>query len=233
MLWRMIIGLATLCTTSQLHSLVDWFCSGLKWTLHLMTVQILNRMKSSGVKQWTDNTLPGQLTRCNSMVVWSLRFQPSYGKFGLHRAVSSSPGWCSRTVFGRLIGGCRDNGLINISAPSVVATLRPLTHLITECSMSCSIWEVMGSWVQLLRLCPQNWHPKSHLMDWFNELSDASGSSKAKGTRSLIILDCWSIWWECDARIFDDQEKDLNRLISEIKDEASLWSRAGAKDLSR
>lgn len=39
----------------------------------------------------------------------------------------------------------------------------------------------------------------------------------------------WSIWCERNARIFNDQEKSVTRIVSEIKDEERLWGAAGAK----
>ncbi|PUZ44092.1 hypothetical protein GQ55_8G062100 [Panicum hallii var. hallii] len=59
-------------------------------------------------------------------------------------------------------------------------------------------------------------------------------SDGAKGTRSLAILVIWSIWCERNARIFNDKEKKLARLVDEIKESANLCStRLGAFPMLR
>jgi len=41
--------------------------------------------------------------------------------------------------------------------------------------------------------------------------------------RSLAILVTWSIWKELNARVFNNTEKTVDRLVEENKDEARLW----------
>jgi predicted DNA-binding ribbon-helix-helix protein len=69
------------------------------------------------------------------------------------------------------------------------------------------------------------------MQDWFLALSGGVNSVKAKGMKSLVTLVCWTIWRERNARIFNREEKTISRLITEIKDEAGQWYRAGAKNL--
>ena len=54
----------------------------------------------------------------------------------------------------------------------------------------------------------------------------------ATGSRSLAILVTWSIWKERNARVFNNTEKTVARLVEEIKDEARLWCQEGAKHLA-
>jgi hypothetical protein len=56
-------------------------------------------------------------------------------------------------------------------------------------------------------------------------MTGAATSAKLKGMRSLIILICWSIWPERNARIFDAKEKETDRIVSGIREEAKLWIR--------
>jgi hypothetical protein len=63
-------------------------------------------------------------------------------------------------------------------------------------------------------------------------MTAAATSAKLKGMRLLIILVCWSIWREQNARIFDNKEKETTHIVLEIRDEAKLWIRAGVKDLA-
>ncbi|TVU27005.1 hypothetical protein EJB05_29583, partial [Eragrostis curvula] len=67
---------------------------------------------------------------------------------------------------------------------------------------------------------------------WFDELCPPSSSQLAKGTWSLIILIIWHIWRQRNDRVFERIEKPINQVITEIKDEISLWSMAGAKHLA-
>jgi hypothetical protein len=60
------------------------------------------------------------------------------------------------------------------------------------------------------------------LTTWFRDVSVATSSTRIKGTWSVMILICWNIWRERNARIFEGTEKPPDRLISEIKDEARL-----------
>jgi hypothetical protein len=53
----------------------------------------------------------------------------------------------------------------------------------------------------------------------------------SKGIQSLLILVCWSLWRERNARVFNDREKNTSTLVFKISDEARLWVRAGAKGL--
>jgi hypothetical protein len=57
----------------------------------------------------------------------------------------------------------------------------------------------------------------------------SAASAKQKGIYSLVILVCWTVWEEQNARIFDAKEKQHARIVTEIKDEARLWIQADAK----
>ena len=56
----------------------------------------------------------------------------------------------------------------------------------------------------------------------------ANGS---KATQPLAILVVWIIWKQKNDRVFQLKEKSVDKVISEIQDEARLWTRAGAKHL--
>ncbi|KAF8699001.1 hypothetical protein HU200_034833 [Digitaria exilis] len=70
------------------------------------------------------------------------------------------------------------------------------------------------------------------LVDWFHELAGSAIDTAAKGTRSLAILIVWTVWCERNARIFNEQEKPIAKIIDDIKDTARLWGAAGAKHLA-
>jgi hypothetical protein len=56
--------------------------------------------------------------------------------------------------------------------------------------------------------------------------------ARTKGAKSLATLVCWTIWMERNARVFEGEEKTVQRLLSEIADEATMWAKAGAKHLA-
>jgi hypothetical protein len=67
---------------------------------------------------------------------------------------------------------------------------------------------------------------------WFDTMTESATFEQAKGAKSLIILVCSSIWQERNSRIFEGQEKQSSRVVTEIWDETKLWVQAGAKHLS-
>jgi hypothetical protein len=69
------------------------------------------------------------------------------------------------------------------------------------------------------------------MQDWFIALSGEVLSIKDKGVKSLAIMVCWTIWCERNARIFTGKERSMPRFITDMKDEARQWFRAGAKFL--
>jgi len=117
--------------------------------------------------------------------------------------------------------------------PLCYRNLETAQHLSSECEESRRIWAEVSSWVGSPGLDPTNRNATDTLMDWFHGLAGDSSSTMATGSRSLAILVTWSIWKERNARVFNNTEKTVARLVEEIKDEARLWCQAGAKHLSR
>ncbi|KAJ1268382.1 hypothetical protein BS78_07G130600 [Paspalum vaginatum] len=56
-------------------------------------------------------------------------------------------------------------------------------------------------------------------------------SPSRRDVRSLIILVCWELWKERNARIFDRSEVPSFKVAARIKEEAAAWILAGAKHL--
>ena len=53
-----------------------------------------------------------------------------------------------------------------------------------------------------------------------------------KGLKSLVILVCWEIWNERNARIFNGTEAPSFTVTEKIKGEVSAWILVGAKHLA-
>lgn len=116
--------------------------------------------------------------------------------------------------------------------PLCYRNLEITQHLFSECAESKRIWAEVSSFVGSPGLDPTNWNATATLMDWFHGMAGDSGSTMAAGSRSLAILVTWFIWKEQSARVFNNTEKTVARLVEEIKDEARLWCQAGAKHLA-
>nr|TKW35829.1 hypothetical protein SEVIR_2G400700v2 [Setaria viridis] len=53
-----------------------------------------------------------------------------------------------------------------------------------------------------------------------------------KGLRSLLLLVCWQLWLERNARTFQRTERPAHALLSQIRDEARTWKSADVKHLA-
>jgi exonuclease III len=104
-------------------------------------------------------------------------------------------------------------------------------HLFKECRFVRRIWKEIASWAQNERLHPEAWPPSDSLHSWWTNLANTKARNK-RGLRSLIILVCWEIWKERNARVFERTEAPNFMVLQRIKDEATLWRSAGAKHLS-
>jgi hypothetical protein len=70
------------------------------------------------------------------------------------------------------------------------------------------------------------------MMDWFSDLMKKQSQARTKGAKSLATLVCWTIWRVRNARVFEGGEKMVQRLLSEIADEATMWAKAGTRHLA-
>jgi hypothetical protein len=111
--------------------------------------------------------------------------------------------------------------------------LETAAHIFMECPITRQVWLAvgLGRWASLPRFAMSRWAPQRNVEDRFYALAGRVSSVKARGSKSLIILVSWTIWCERNARISNAKEKSIPRLITDIKDEATLWHSAGAKNL--
>jgi hypothetical protein len=85
--------------------------------------------------------------------------------------------------------------------------LETTDHLFIECPWSRRIWMDISRWTSSSCLQPHCWRASWGVMEWFSRLTGSSGSAKAKGRRSLVILVCWAIWRERNSRIFEAKRR--------------------------
>jgi hypothetical protein len=117
--------------------------------------------------------------------------------------------------------------LMQYFCPLCIQNLETAAHLFKQCTMARHVWTAIITWIDLPRLHPQRWQVEAGLTTWFTGLLGYSNADKAKGIKSLIILVCWTIWYERNSKNFEGKEKTAAQLVSEIQDEAKLWIRAG------
>ena len=104
-------------------------------------------------------------------------------------------------------------------------------HLFADCRFVKRIWDNINTWARVDGLHMAAWQPFPSVKEWWTMIARLP-SNDAKGLRSLIILVIWEIWLERNARIFKHKESSCPRVISRIKDQASNWMAAGAKQLA-
>jgi hypothetical protein len=78
-------------------------------------------------------------------------------------------------------------------------------HLFMDCKFTKRLWKEIATWTQIYSLHPSAWPPSETLEKWWTTMSNAPGASR-KGICSLIILVCWEVWNERNARVFDHTE---------------------------
>nr|TKW00080.1 hypothetical protein SEVIR_8G085700v2 [Setaria viridis] len=69
------------------------------------------------------------------------------------------------------------------------------------------------------------------LNDWWARAENDVDSDVRKGFNSLIILGAWTIWRHCNDCVFNGASPRVATALILVKEDAQLWSMAGAKGL--
>jgi hypothetical protein len=80
----------------------------------------------------------------------------------------------------------------------------------------------MGGWASWPSFLPSLWKLDETIGEWYSSLTPLNRDRKRREI-------CWAIWRERNVRVFDKTE---TRLITKLKDEASLCMQSGAKNLT-
>jgi hypothetical protein len=75
-----------------------------------------------------------------------------------------------------------------------------------------------------------SWANHATVKDWWMSFIYSSGVHR-KSLVSLIMLVSWEVWNERNARVFPNVATLPTIVASKIREEAALWSLAGAKNL--
>lgn len=105
-------------------------------------------------------------------------------------------------------------------------------HLFAECPVVRSLWTMVANWLQNPAMRPTSWSEHQNLTRWYADLVGTQQNAKlTNGLRSLAMLTIWTTWRERNQRIFQGKEQSNENLLFQIKDEASTWVLAGAKNV--
>jgi hypothetical protein len=68
--------------------------------------------------------------------------------------------------------------------------------------------------------------------DWWERVGASVSGEECKGINSLIILGAWCIWKHRNSCVFDGVSPSTAAVLNLAREEAHLWSLAGAKTLA-
>jgi hypothetical protein len=101
-------------------------------------------------------------------------------------------------------------------------------HLLITCPFSRQVWhDALSS----LRMTCQSPSKETSLDDWWQTAKRATPKPLRKGLASMTLLIAWMLWKQRNAGVFEGENPSANLLLSEIRKEAALWAKAGAKGL--
>jgi len=103
-------------------------------------------------------------------------------------------------------------------------------HLLVSCVFARDIWFQVLSMIGWQQLTPdQN---AIVFQDWWGEAESRVDKQQRKGFNSLVILVAWWLWKHRNECVFDSVSPSCQRIIRDIKDDATRWCLAGASRLS-
>jgi hypothetical protein len=104
-----------------------------------------------------------------------------------------------------------------------------IQHLLTSCVVARQVWFSLFSTLNLSTLAPRQ--QDNNFAKWWRKVSRKISKEKRKGLNSLIILGAWSIWKHRNDCIFMAESPSVSLILSNFRDEHSLWCLARAKNL--
>jgi hypothetical protein len=100
-------------------------------------------------------------------------------------------------------------------------------HLLFKCLFTIRVWNALKDWLGLYEMEPMDWQA----FKWWVQAVHKKGQFR-KAMASLAMLVSWEIWKERSTRVFRNHSTSSTVIVHKIKEEAILWSIAGAKALS-
>ncbi|RLM54729.1 hypothetical protein C2845_PM10G10510 [Panicum miliaceum] len=103
-------------------------------------------------------------------------------------------------------------------------------HLLVHCPLSKEVWWRTLSWAN----CACQFSVgEASVQDRWEQQEALQLTKRRKGFNTLFMLTGWHIWKERNARLFEGQAAGTSVIVQRIKDDADLWTAAGAGRLGR
>ena len=107
--------------------------------------------------------------------------------------------------------------------------LETMQHLISGCPFSRQVWHNVLSWLRLPCAAPDD--NTTSLVAWWQTARQSTPKVMHKGLASATLLVPWMIWKQRNSCVFDGAHASVNSCTALIKEEATLWAKAGALGL--
>ena len=99
-------------------------------------------------------------------------------------------------------------------------------HLMLECPFSKIVWHETLSWLRTPCRTPSD--DDASIIDWLAEVKPATPKPMRKGLGTAALLIPWMLWKHRNDCVFDRAQPSTQDLMAKIKEEASMWAKAGA-----
>jgi hypothetical protein len=109
-----------------------------------------------------------------------------------------------------------DSSLLCVLCDRMVETL---THLFLHCEVTARIWCGVSNWLELNFITPPNLFV--HFECWNSEVTS---KRIKKGAWMIWHATIWTIWKERNERIFNEQRKEVDELVEDIKVVSWFWA---------
>jgi hypothetical protein len=98
-----------------------------------------------------------------------------------------------------------------------------MDHILLGCVISREVWDGLMSMLGLTALVA---HGDVDTFHWWSWVRHRAPRASRKGFDSLVMLVCWSLWKERNAKTFKNEASSARDLSSQIMQEAALWVQA-------
>jgi hypothetical protein len=93
------------------------------------------------------------------------------------------------------------------------------------------VWSNLKIWLAMHDIDPTSWSNMRSVKHWWMYAVHKQGQTR-KAMASIAMLVSWEICKERNARIFQNSFSTSAMIVQKMKEDATLWSLAGAKAIS-
>jgi hypothetical protein len=112
------------------------------------------------------------------------------------------------------------------TCPLCDQSVETMSHLLTGCSFSRTVWFEVLSWIRSTSGPPT---VEGDFAEWWSQAVRTAPRQLRKGTSSVIMLTAWWIWKHRNAVVFDNVRPSVTSLFNDLAAEARQWADAGAR----